>query len=39
VRRLLAADAGLSNLEVQVAGLADAFTELTHEADAALEVA
>jgi ABC-2 type transport system ATP-binding protein len=39
VRRLLAADAGLSNLEVQVAGLADAFTELTHEADAAPEVA
>ncbi|MBN8480609.1 MAG: ABC transporter ATP-binding protein [Xanthomonadales bacterium] len=32
VRRLLAEDAGLSDLEVQRAGLADAFIELTREA-------
>ena len=32
VRRLLAEDAGLSELEVQRAGLADAFIELTREA-------
>lgn len=31
VRRLLAADAGLSSLEVQTAGLAEAFTELTRD--------
>jgi ABC-2 type transport system ATP-binding protein len=35
LRRLLAADAGLSALEVQSAGLADAFTELTTEREAA----
>jgi len=39
LRRLLAADASLANLEVQAAGLAEAFTELTHEADAELEAA
>lgn len=33
LRRLLAADADLSALEVQVAGLAEAFTELTRDAD------
>ncbi|MEO9077860.1 MAG: ABC transporter ATP-binding protein [Rhodanobacter sp.] len=33
VRRLLAADPHLSELEVQRAGLAEAFTELTREAD------
>ena len=33
VRRLLAADAGLSALEVQVAGLADAFAEITAQSD------
>lgn len=33
VRRLLDADAQLSELEVQRAGLADAFTELTRQAD------
>jgi ABC-type multidrug transport system ATPase subunit len=32
VRRLLAVDARLSNLEVRQAGLAEAFTELTKEA-------
>jgi ABC-type multidrug transport system ATPase subunit len=32
VRRLLAADHGLRNLEVRQAGLAEAFTELTKEA-------
>jgi len=35
LRRLLAADASLSALEVQAAGLADAFTELTTEREAA----
>ncbi len=43
VRRLLDADAGLSELEVQRAGLAEAFTELTRDAQAsatpAIEVA
>ncbi len=34
VRRLLAADPGLDELEVQRAGLAEAFTELTRDADA-----
>jgi len=34
VRRLLDADPGLSELEVQRAGLAEAFTELTRTADA-----
>jgi ABC-2 type transport system ATP-binding protein len=34
VRRLLAADPGLSALEVQTAGLSDAFTELTASTDA-----
>ncbi|SFS05340.1 ABC-2 type transport system ATP-binding protein [Dyella sp. OK004] len=37
VRRLLDADAQLSELEVQRAGLAEAFTELTREADASAE--
>jgi ABC-2 type transport system ATP-binding protein len=32
VRRLLAADERVSNLEVRQAGLAEAFTELTKEA-------
>ena len=32
VRRLLAADSGLRELEVRSAGLAEAFTELTQEA-------
>ena len=32
LRRLLSADAQLANLEVQAAGLAEAFTELTREA-------
>jgi ABC-2 type transport system ATP-binding protein len=32
VRRLLAADENLCNLEVHRAGLAEAFTELTKEA-------
>ncbi len=32
VRRLLAADAGLTRLEVREAGLTEAFTELTREA-------
>ena len=32
LRRLLAADASLRDLEVQAAGLAEAFTELTSEA-------
>ncbi len=32
VRRLLAADANLQELEVRRAGLAEAFTELTQEA-------
>lgn len=32
VRRLLAADPSLSQLEVQQASLAEAFTELTKEA-------
>jgi ABC-2 type transport system ATP-binding protein len=35
LRRLLDADASLSALEVQAAGLADAFTELTAESDPA----
>lgn len=35
VRRLLAHDADLSGLEVRAAGLAEAFTELTRDADAA----
>lgn len=35
VRRLLAADAGLSSLEVQTAGLAEAFTELTRDDESA----
>ena len=35
VRRLLDADMHLRELEVQRAGLAEAFTELTHDADAA----
>lgn len=34
VRRLLAADASLSDLEVQRAGLAEAFTEITRESNA-----
>lgn len=34
VRRLLAADATLSDLEVQRAGLAEAFTEITRESEA-----
>ena len=34
VRRLLDADASLSELEVQRAGLAEAFTEITRESDA-----
>jgi ABC-2 type transport system ATP-binding protein len=37
VRRLLAADPGLGELEVQRAGLAEAFTELTRDADAAFD--
>lgn len=32
LRRLLASDARLANLEVQQAGLAEAFVELTKEA-------
>jgi ABC-2 type transport system ATP-binding protein len=32
VRRLLAADPALSNLEVRRAGLSEAFAELTQEA-------
>ena len=36
VRRLLAHDADLSGLEVRAAGLAEAFTELTRDADAAV---
>ncbi|MFC5740361.1 ABC transporter ATP-binding protein [Dyella tabacisoli] len=36
VRRLLLADAQLSELEVQRAGLAEAFTELTREADSSV---
>ena len=35
VRRLLAADAGLSSLEVQAAGLSEAFTELTRDDESA----
>jgi ABC-2 type transport system ATP-binding protein len=35
VRRLLDADAGLSELEVQRAGLAEAFTEITRESESA----
>jgi ABC-2 type transport system ATP-binding protein len=35
VRRLLDADPGLSSLEVHAAGLADAFTQITSEADTA----
>ncbi|NKZ38031.1 ABC transporter ATP-binding protein [Oleiagrimonas citrea] len=35
VRRLLSADADLAQLEVQRAGLAEAFTELTRDAEAA----
>jgi ABC-2 type transport system ATP-binding protein len=35
VRRLLAADAGLAELEVQRAGLAEAFTEITRDSEAA----
>ena len=34
VRRLLDADPGLSSLEVHAAGLADAFTQITSDADA-----
>jgi len=34
LRRLLAADAAVADLEVQAADLAEAFTELTHAADA-----
>ncbi|MFZ0872914.1 MAG: ABC transporter ATP-binding protein [Rhodanobacter sp.] len=37
VRRLLDADAHLRELEVQRAGLAEAFTELTRDADEALD--
>lgn len=37
VRRLLAVDADLSSLEVQAAGLAEAFTELTRDADETAE--
>lgn len=37
VRRLLDADAQLGELEVQRAGLAEAFTELTREADASAD--
>ncbi|MCL1634838.1 ABC transporter ATP-binding protein [Luteimonas sp. SX5] len=36
LRRLLDADAGVSALEVQAAGLAEAFTELTRDADEAV---
>ena len=39
VRQLLANDAQLGELEVQRAGLAEAFTELTREADAASSIA
>ncbi len=39
VRRLLASDADLSGLEVTRAGLAEAFTELTRDADTALHTA
>ncbi|KJV27198.1 ABC transporter ATP-binding protein [Luteibacter yeojuensis] len=35
VRRLLAVDAGLAELEVQRAGLAEAFTEITRDSEAA----
>ena len=35
LRRLLAADATLSDLEVRAAGLAEAFTELTDAAEEA----
>jgi ABC-2 type transport system ATP-binding protein len=35
VRRLLDADPGLSSLEVHAAGLADAFTQITSDADTA----
>ncbi|MGN6112636.1 MAG: ABC transporter ATP-binding protein [Luteimonas sp.] len=37
VRRLLAADAALADLEVRAAGLAEAFTELTDAADEAAQ--
>jgi ABC-2 type transport system ATP-binding protein len=39
VRRLLAGDAGLAELEVQRAGLAEAFTELTRDDEPAQEAA
>jgi ABC-2 type transport system ATP-binding protein len=39
VRRLLHADPSLAELEVQRAGLAEAFTEITRETDAAQEAA
>ena len=39
VRRLLDADPGLSSLEVHAAGLAEAFTQITSEADSATESA
>lgn len=39
VRRLLHADASLSELEVQRAGLAEAFTEITRETEAVKEAA
>ena len=35
MRRLLEADPGLSSLEVHAAGLAEAFTQITGEADVA----
>jgi ABC-2 type transport system ATP-binding protein len=38
VRRLLDADPDLRELEVQRAGLAEAFTELTRDADAAFDI-
>ena len=38
VRRLLAADPHLRELEVQRAGLAEAFTELTRDADEASRI-
>jgi ABC-2 type transport system ATP-binding protein len=37
VRRLFDADPGLSSLEVHAAGLAEAFTQITGEADLATE--
>jgi ABC-2 type transport system ATP-binding protein len=38
VRQLLAADTGLAELEVQRAGLAEAFTELTRDVDASMPI-